>query len=267
MAQIPSNYYTMLSRIESSNQIYARARTSTASGFYQFIRSTWESLGGRWGNQAGVAFGGLRPTAQEQLSMAEKLTQQNAGVLTRNNIPINNASLYAAHFLGAGAAATVLKADPNTPITAVTTQAQRTANPTILKGTVGDFAKWLERKTGVNFGQGQVTQSQTPAPNAAMNSNPLFGSGGFFDQMLPDLPTLPSLGNLPSLGGIIEGAKEAVSNPVERIIESIKEAFADPIKRTIYVVLGILLVAIAIIFILKVPEKVVAVAGARAGVA
>lgn len=148
--QIPTGYYERLAQIESNNQLYARARTSTASGLYQFIRSTWERLGGTWGSDGSKAFGGLRPSKAVQDQMIEKLTQQNAGALTRAGIAINKATLYAAHFLGVGGARNILKASPNTPIEQVTNAAQRRANPSILKAgsTVGDFFAWLERKTG-----------------------------------------------------------------------------------------------------------------------
>lgn len=150
MPIIPTDYYNRLAQIESNNQPYARAPSSTASGLFQFIRGTWEGLGGKWGTQSGVAFGGLRPSVSEQTAMVEKLTTQNANALERVGIAINKATLYAAHFLGVGGASRLLKASPGTKIEDVTTPGQRRANPTILRAgsTVADFFAWLERKTG-----------------------------------------------------------------------------------------------------------------------
>jgi hypothetical protein len=86
--------------------------------------------------------------------MAERLTMQNARTLQSAGVPINQSSLYAAHFLGAGAARTVLRADPSTPISAVTTAEQRRANPGVFRNirTVGDFWRWLQQKTGEAVG-------------------------------------------------------------------------------------------------------------------
>lgn len=150
MPIIPNDYYSRLAQIESNNDPYARAKRSTASGLYQFIRGTWEGLGGTWGTQSGVAFGGLRPSVAEQNRMIGKLTEQNATVLERAGLAINKATLYAAHFLGVAGARNILKAAPGTPIESVTSSAQRRANPTILKAgsTVDDFFAWLQRKTG-----------------------------------------------------------------------------------------------------------------------
>mgnify|MGYP003532680322 FL=1 len=59
---IPDDYCPMLTKIESGDQPYIKAITSSASGLYQFIRSTWEGEGGKWGPNMTKAFGGLMPS-------------------------------------------------------------------------------------------------------------------------------------------------------------------------------------------------------------
>ncbi|MCP6264559.1 hypothetical protein NL440_26625, partial [Klebsiella pneumoniae] len=59
------------------------------------------------------AFGGLKPSPAEQLARAKTFTAKNAAVLKAAGIPINRASLYAAHFFGAGMAAKVIGAGVN----------------------------------------------------------------------------------------------------------------------------------------------------------
>lgn len=146
---IPDDYWPMLSRIESGNRPYIKAQTSSASGLYQFIRSTWEGEGGRWGADMSKAFGGLQPSEAEQLQRAKTLTAKNAAYLATQGIPINKASLYAAHFFGPVTAARVIDADISASAEALAGPAATKANPSILKGkTVGQFLAWLHGKTG-----------------------------------------------------------------------------------------------------------------------
>lgn len=105
---IPDDYWPMLSRIESADRPYVQAKSSTASGLYQFIRKTWLGEGGVWGPTLRPAFGGLKPTPAEQLARAKTFTAKNAAYLKARGIPINKASLYAAHFFGPVTAAAVI---------------------------------------------------------------------------------------------------------------------------------------------------------------
>ena len=50
---IPAGYFDMLARIESGNRPYIKAQTSSASGLFQFTRSTWRGEGGEWGGEVG----------------------------------------------------------------------------------------------------------------------------------------------------------------------------------------------------------------------
>lgn len=146
---IPDDYWPMLSKIESGDRPYIKAPTSSGSGLYQFIKSTWIGEGGMWGNDPSQAFGGLKPSVGEQLERAKSFTSKNADYLRRNGIPINKASLYAAHFFGPVTAAKVLKANVENRADLLAGQAATDANPSILRGkTVGEFLTWLHKKTG-----------------------------------------------------------------------------------------------------------------------
>ncbi len=148
-SQIPDDYWPMLSKIESGDRPYIQAASSSASGLYQFIRSTWEGEGGTWGPTLRPAFGGLKPSVEEQLARAKTFTAKNAAHLAKQGIPINRASLYAAHFFGAVTAAAVIGADVNASAEALAGASATKANPSILKGkTVGEFLTWLHKKTG-----------------------------------------------------------------------------------------------------------------------
>jgi len=148
-SDIPDDYWPMLSKIESGDRPYIKAGSSSASGLYQFIRATWVGEGGKWGSDMTQAFGGLRPPVEEQLARAKTFTEKNAAILRQKGIPINKASLYAAHFFGAGMAAKVIGADINERADVIAGAAATNANPSILKGkTVGQFLTWLNKKTG-----------------------------------------------------------------------------------------------------------------------
>jgi hypothetical protein len=146
---IPDDYWPMLAQIESGNRPYIKAPTSSGSGLYQFIRSTWIGEGGQWGNNPALAFGGLKPSPEEQTARARTFSAKNVAILKAKGIPINKASLYAAHFFGAGMAAQVIKADVTARADLIAGEAATKANPSILKGkTVGQFLSWLHAKTG-----------------------------------------------------------------------------------------------------------------------
>lgn len=146
---IPAEYYPMLSKIESNDRPYVKAATSSASGLYQFTRATWLSVGGSWGEKAGLAFGGLQPAPAEQLERVQALTAKNSAYLRSKEIPINRASLYAAHFLGSVTAAKVIGANTDARADAIAGEAATRANESILRGkTVGQFLGWLHKKTG-----------------------------------------------------------------------------------------------------------------------
>lgn len=146
---IPDDYWPMLSKIESGDRPYIKAGTSSASGLYQFIKSTWIGEGGAWGPDMSKAFGGRSPAPAEQLARAKTFTEKNAAALRAKGIPINKASLYAAHFFGAGMAMKVIGADVNARADLIAGEAATKANPSILKGkTVGQFLTWLHKKTG-----------------------------------------------------------------------------------------------------------------------
>lgn len=146
---IPPGYFDILARIESGNRPYIKASTSTASGLYQFIRATWIGEGGSWGSDMSRAFGGAAPSVEEQTARARTFTLKNVGYLQRQGIPINSATLYAAHFFGPSTAARVLKAADYAMADQLAGNAATKANPSILKGkTVTQFKAWLGRKTG-----------------------------------------------------------------------------------------------------------------------
>lgn len=146
---IPEDYWPLLAKIESGGNPMAKAGTSSASGLYQFIRSTWIGEGGAWGADMSKPFGGLKPTPDEQTARARTFTHKNAVALLRSGILVNNASLYAAHFAGVGTAIKLIGAGVKARADKIAGPSATAANRSIFEGrTVGEFLAWLHKKTG-----------------------------------------------------------------------------------------------------------------------
>ena len=135
------NYLLAQAEVESAMNPYARAATSSATGLYQFIESTWldtvKRHGARFGlgavaDQIGVTASGsayVADPAQREAILAlrsdPRIASLMAAGLAEDNrahlMPIlgrqpNHAELYLAHFLGAGGAGrflSELQADPS----------------------------------------------------------------------------------------------------------------------------------------------------------
>ncbi|AKM06177.1 lytic transglycosylase domain-containing protein [Pelagerythrobacter marensis] len=135
------DYLLAQAKIESNLEPDARARTSSASGLYQFISSTWletldrhgrthgldwaEAAITRNGGRATVGDSGMRSQIMAlrfdpdvSSLMAAELARDNAGELRGflGREP-DHAELYLAHFLGAGGAKSFLGALRDNPLT------------------------------------------------------------------------------------------------------------------------------------------------------
>lgn len=149
MTTVPDSYFPILAKIESSGNPLAKASTSSASGLYQFLKAQWLGEGGQWGPDPSKAFGGLKPTAVEQTMRARSFTAKNAAYLAHAGVPINAATLYAAHFLGVGTATRLLASRDEMSASDLAGSAATQANPSVLaRKTVGQFKQWLAAKTG-----------------------------------------------------------------------------------------------------------------------
>ncbi len=138
---------------ESSLDADAQARTSSATGLFQFTRGTWLDMMHRYGSQYGygdlaqkitVTDGGktvvkdaaaerrlldLREDPEASGLMAAAYAQDNAATLENKlgRLP-DSADLYLAHFLGASGASTILGAAQDAPDTAAASLLPAAAN-------------------------------------------------------------------------------------------------------------------------------------------
>lgn len=139
-------------QVESGGDHDAVNPLSSATGAGQFIDSTWLALaeGEAWtAGKSEAEILAMRNDPQIAAQMVEKYGQQNAARLRAAEVPVDNGSLYLAHFLGPNGAIEVLKADPNTPVDALLPDAVIDANAPVLEGrTAGDVIAWAKGKMG-----------------------------------------------------------------------------------------------------------------------
>lgn len=163
----PQSYFDAVKMAESSGNPNARSSSSSATGLYQFTTPTWNDLMRNRPDLGLTPDGRLDPQQQERAMRA--FTDQNAGILTGAGIEASPANLYAAHFLGAGGARSVLGQPDNTPMAIAAGPEVVKANPFLANMTVGDFKAWTGRKVG---GAAAPAQPQAPFPAPLPNQQP-----------------------------------------------------------------------------------------------
>lgn len=127
---------------ENGNLTYA----STGYGYYQITKATLDDI-----NKQAVA-DGLKPltlnSREEQHEAGRRLVLEYDRYL-RNNLGIKNPTLedyYGVHFKGKQGYKDLLNADKSSSISKHVSQDEMKANPSVLKGTVGDVMKILSTK-------------------------------------------------------------------------------------------------------------------------
>jgi hypothetical protein len=101
-------------KAESAGNPNAKAKTSSASGLFQFTNGTWAQMVRKYGKEANISFKD-KNDVRSQWYMAEKLTQENESLLNRKiGRQPTGGELYIAHFLGADKASKLInKKDAN----------------------------------------------------------------------------------------------------------------------------------------------------------
>ncbi len=118
-------YLVQQAQAESSFDPSAKAKTSSATGLYQFIEKTWMSMVESHGNQFGLDTDGksraqileMRKDPEAASMMAAAFAGENEKFLNaRWGGEVGSTELYFAHFLGAPKAAAFLKAKDDNPM-------------------------------------------------------------------------------------------------------------------------------------------------------
>lgn len=189
-----------LSRAESSGNAYIKnsQKGQSASGLFQFTKNTWKSLGGSWGSDSSQAFGGLRPSVDEQNARMREYTRRNAVYLANRGINPTVGALSLAHFLGAGGAAKVWNANPNASSAAVAGSKAARANASVFNKhrTVQDLKNWAEKRAGGSptgaYNNGASTFNTSPNVRQLL---PMIPQQQILQSNMIPMPSIPSMSN------------------------------------------------------------------------
>ena len=136
---------------ESSGSDVAKAATSSAFGRYQFTKSTWlryyERAYGKTGESEAQILAKRADGAMQDKLMAA-LTADNARALQRAGLPVDDGTVYLAHFLGTGDARRVLAAAPDAPIAGLVRAESIAANRAVFDKitSASELVAWARRK-------------------------------------------------------------------------------------------------------------------------
>jgi hypothetical protein len=151
-----SDYLTKLAKVESGNNPNAKAKTSSASGAYQFVESTWKGLNDKY--KLGYTLNDRFDPVKSK-KMAEILTQENEAVLKKVlGRDLNDGERYLGHFLGAEGSKNLLSIysqNPNEKVGNVVSKGALEANKSIFfnkdgsQKTVADVYNWASKKMNI----------------------------------------------------------------------------------------------------------------------
>ncbi len=249
------NYLLAQAKLESGLDPQAKAATSSATGLYQFIDSTWTQMVDRhgakhgmdWADQA-IGPGGriadpatraqvmsLRYDADASSLMAAELARENTDglrvTLGRDPEP---AELYLAHFLGLGGAQKflgALGANPDQSAAALMPQPARANRSIFYEGgrarSVGEVMSVMRDKVASAYGDSPLPTGMTGAPErfAAFAAQGNFAPRGFSGSAMSS-NGLPAAASRPSMSETLKSTFGGAGAPMGgRARETIATAY------------------------------------------
>lgn len=167
---------SIICAIESAFRPAIKAPTSSATGLFQFIKSTWNSMIAKFGKLFGIPTFTPPSDPKAACLMGAQFLKDNIQFLQKAlGRKVTFVEAYMAHFLGAGGAAKVLKYPANT-VLAPLMPAAAASNPNVffrngraltLAEIYTDFAKKMiaqAKRFGMSLTEEELTQPTTTAP-------------------------------------------------------------------------------------------------------
>lgn len=204
MAGVDPGLMASKASIESSFKAGVSAGTSSATGLYQFIDSTWNEMLRKYGSKYGIAPGTPRTDPRANALMAAEYLKENQAYMEKSlGRKMTDVDLYAGHFLGAGGAVQLLGADPNADAVRLMPKAASANRPIFYEGgrprTVGEVYQELTRRVrrgdkyadearGMSGLPAATVASDAPATQTTDSATPATASAGG-----GATPTVPAL--------------------------------------------------------------------------
>ncbi|MCJ2093129.1 transglycosylase SLT domain-containing protein [Methylobacterium sp. J-072] len=219
------DYLAGLFKRESNNNPNAQASTSGARGLGQFIPSTWNATA-RQHPELGLTPVGPgsdgRTDPQQMIAATKALTADNEGILAKSGLPVNDATRYALHFLGAGGGPRLIAGtlrNPDAPAMNYADPKAVAANRNVFFNRDGTpkSAGQVMQDFGRSFGGGGQSAPAPVAPVRTASADPDF------------MPSAPSPLNRPlaPVQGLNPGRPQGQGAPAQRPVQ-----FADDEAQT-----------------------------------
>lgn len=196
MAGVDPKLMATMAAIESGFNWQVKAGTSSATGLFQFINSTWQTMLKKYGAKYGIPMNTQPTDPRASALMGAEFIKENAMALKGVKSQLTDTDLYLAHFLGAGGAKKLLSANPNADAVQLMPDAARANAPIFYNGgqprTVAQVYAEINRRVrtaGSKFGLGSDDGSEavktSDASTASAGAAPGATVKGNADQMGP----------------------------------------------------------------------------------
>lgn len=155
MAYTDEQTNAAIAQLESGGDTTAKNPNSSATGKYQFVKSTFEGVKKNNPNLPDVSWEDFRtnPDAQEQYQKA--LVNENTSALQRNGLDVNPSNQYIVHFAGAPKGTAIIKAKDEDKLSSYLGPKAMQANKFKDDMTIGDFKGYIGYKMDKALGKGQ----------------------------------------------------------------------------------------------------------------